>query len=380
LFVHTYLSNIKHKASKEYFQDMGMIGNLSVRWRVLPLFFRLLFRRAVPCAPKRIRSVACLRPGKLGDMIVATPLFAALKERGGVERLAVLCSAANEVVIRHNPRVDVLRPVNFHRIGDVFAATAWLRRQRFDAIIDLSPGFSRTNFLMSYFGGPKAVRAGIEKEYIADRYHVHDGGRDTHLADRMLEAGEALTGMQFGRDRRFEICTAPGDREAALSFVNKHRGGGTLVAINLSAGTIQRQWGFEHYAGLVRLIASPNAPVTMALIGIGEQRQWAEKIAAGNPACIVVPQFPFLTVVEVIGACSLLISPDTALVHAAGAHGVPVVGLYTAHAENFTRWGPYHAAGRVVLSSSTDDITSITPHMVADAARELMKDIGLSAP
>jgi heptosyltransferase III len=351
----------------------------SLRWRLMPRLLKLFFPvpAEAPVLQRPVRSVVCLRPGKLGDMIVATPLFSALKMQGGVTRLAVVCSAANEVVIKHNPHIDNIRPLNFHRVSDVLGATGWLRRQRFDAIIDLTPGFSRTNFLMSCYAGPATLRVGIEKELVADRYHLHIGGRETPLADRMLEAGEALTGNRFERPARFEIYTAAGDREAASEFVNPIKTRGTLIGINLSAGSPQRQWAYGRFAALVSLLSSRAAPVTMALIAVGQQREWALRLAAAHSSCVAVPQFPFLTITELIGACSLLISPDTALIHAAGARGVPVVGLYTVHAENFARWAPSRERGEVIQSSSAESINGIEPVVVCEKTLNLIKKIRL---
>jgi len=373
------------RRKKSILRYMSKNTGSSFRWRALPLLFRMFFPRPVPAVPaeapvlhKPIRSVACLRPGKLGDMIVATPLFSALKNQGGITLLAVLCSATNEEIIRHHPCIDTIRVVNFHRISDVLKTVCWLRRQRFDAVMDLTPGFSRTNFLMSYYAGHGTLRAGIEKELFADRYHIHVGGRESHLADRMLETGEALTGTRFKRPPRFEIYTAAGDRRAAAEFVSRHKAGGALIGINLSAGNEHRQWAYERFAALVSLLSSRAAATTMALIAIGRQREWADRLAAAHSACVAVPQFPFLTVTELIGACSLLISPDTALIHAAAARKVPVVGLYTAHAENFARWGPYHRQGcEVIQSSSTKTINDIAPEAVFEKTVQVRKNTGV---
>lgn len=352
-------------------------SNAFLRWHILPLLVRFFFPRPETITRRPVRKVACLRPGKLGDMIVATPLFSALKKQCGIERLAVLCSAANEVVVRHNPYIDTLRIVNFHRIADILGTIGWLRRQRFDAIMDLTPGFSRTNFLMSYYAGPGILRVGIEKDLIADRYHFHVGNRETPLAERMLDAGELLTGTSFERHRRFEIYTAPDDKEAAAQFVNRHKGKGPIIGINLSAGGEPRQWPYERFAGLVSLLSARTPGATMALIAIGQQRQWAEVLAAAHPACIAVPQFTFLTITELIGACSLLISPDTALIHVAASRGVPVVGLYTSHAENFARWAPYQEGCAVIQSVNTGSISDITPEAVCEKTLQVMKKNGI---
>lgn len=345
-----------------------------IRWRLVPAAMMLFFPppRKAPFRPPR--SVACLRPGKLGDMIVATPLFSALKQQGGVTRLAVLCSRANEPVIRHNPHIDTVRPVNFHAVVDVLKTIGWLRRTRFDALVDLTPGFSRTNFIISQCAGPGTLRAGIEKGPAAGRYHVHVGGLDTHLADRILDTGETLAGARFSRPRPFEIYTAPSDREASAAFVGGTGVIGPLVGINLSAGGSGRQWAYGHFAELVRRLASAGpAGMKMALFSVGEQREWARVLAASHSSCVAVPEFPFLTVTEIIAACSLLISCDTALIHAAAARNVPVVGLYTAHAENFTRWGPYGIACEVLRSPAGESVNAIGPDAVYEKAMRLME-------
>jgi ADP-heptose:LPS heptosyltransferase len=353
----------------------------SIRWQLFPLFLRLFFRKPACRSTRPITSVVCLRPGKLGDMIVATPLFSALKKQGGVERLAVLCSAVNEEVIRLNPNIDIIKPVNFHRVSDVLRATGWLRRQHFDAIIDLTPGFSRTNFIMSRYAGPGIMRAGIEKEHLADRYDVHIGGRESHLADRMLAVGEMLTGRKFSEARSFEIFTALSDREAAAQCIRRCTAGGPIIAINLSAGNERRQWPYERFAALItglskQKVRHQKAHLQMALIAMGEQRKWAEKMAAGITACVAVPECSFLTVTEIIGSCALLVSPDTACIHAAAARGVPVVGLYTANNENFVRWGPYHVKNRIVRSSNMDTLDGIEPEQVCRETIRLLEETG----
>jgi ADP-heptose:LPS heptosyltransferase len=89
-----------------------------------------------------------------------------------------------------------------------------------------------------------------------------------------------------------------------------------------------------------------------------------------------VPEFPLLTVTEIISACSLLVSCDTALIHAAAARNVPVVGLYTAHAENFRRWGPYGVACEAIQSSSTESVNDIEPDAVYGKTMALLEKTG----
>jgi ADP-heptose:LPS heptosyltransferase len=308
-------------------------------------------------------------------MFVATPLFSALKKFGGVERLALICSPENEIVVRHNPALDICRAVNFHRIGAVMATIGWIRRQRFDAVFDLTPGFSRTNFLMSFIAGARTVRIGIEKELMADRYQVHVGNRTSHLADRILEAGERLTGSSFPRPCALEIFSTPADRAAAASFIDHCGGSDGLVAINLSSATASRQWPFGHFAKFITLCASAREIRKLLLIGVGPQAAWAQTLADIDHRCMAVPAMSLPAVTEVIAACRLLISTDTALIHAAAARNVPVMALYVGDAEAFARWKPYHGQGRVIQSRSGEPVASITPEAVFEETTNVLKEL-----
>ncbi len=312
-------------------------------------------------------------------MFVATPLFSSLKNHGGVKRLAVICSPENEIVVRCNPFIDVCKVVNFHRIGAVVGAIGWMRRQRFDAVFDLTPGFSRTNFLMSHGAGGSTVRAGIEKGIVADCYHIHVGNRATHLTDRILEAGELLTGSFFPRRCALEIFSSSHDRSSAAAFIDRCGGRHGLVAINLSSATASRQWPCGHFAALIGLLASMPSIRKLVLIGVGPQSLWAGTLAKLDERCIAAPPMPLPAVTEVIAACRLLISTDTALVHAAAARNVPVVALYVGDTEALSRWKPYHGLGRVIQSPCGQPVAAIAPETVLDETLKVVHEIEMQA-
>jgi ADP-heptose:LPS heptosyltransferase len=344
--------------------------DLSFRYRLLPFLLQRLLPDAGPVPHCRGGSVVCIRPGKLGDMFVATPLFSALKKHGNIGRCSVLCSPANEPVVRYNPFVDDCRVVNFHRTGEVIAAMGWMRRQRFDAVFDLTPGFSRTNLLLTLAAGRRAVRAGIEKGALAGWYHAHVGGSADHLADRFLAAGELLTGAAFPRDNGLEIYSSDADRDAAASFLRGIGGGGDVAVVNLSSATPLRQWPYDRFDTLLGLLATACPALRPALIGVGPQLEWAARLAQDHPGCIAVPPGPFLTIVEIIAGCRLFISTDTALMHAAAARRVPSVALYVGDDEAFRRWRPYYGSrgsrAATIIAPPGRGVGAIDPRAVCD--------------
>jgi ADP-heptose:LPS heptosyltransferase len=309
-------------------------------------------------------------------MIVATPLFGALKKQGGIGYLAVVCSRQNEMVIRHNPHVDCRKTVSFNSAADVLRLVGWIRRQRFDALIDLTPGFSRTNVLITQLSGSRGLRVGVNKERIAPLFHMTIEERDTPLAARILRLGSAVTKTGFSGEPRYEIYSGEADVRRAQEFLSGRAVRTPFLAINLSAGVTHRQWGLEKYRALLALLFKDRTENgRVLLISYGSQLEWAQRLAAEFTGCIAMPQLPFLTTVEIIGKAGLLVSPDTSLVHAAAARGIPVVGMYTADPENFARWRPWGTACKTVQSSVPGSIESIGPDQVYAAVLELAKGI-----
>lgn len=345
----------------------------TIRWQAMPELIKFLTPSRAIAAKRTIRSAVCLRPGKLGDMIVATPLFRALKEFGGVERLAVLCSKENEVVIRHNPMIDDVHVVNFHGLYNVLGTVSWIRRQRFDALLDLTPGFSRTNYVMALLAPSQCIRVGVQKGQIGKNYHIHGDGPEKPLAEQYLDVAEKLIGKSIPRPLSYEITADEPNRLIAQQIYRAQKD--PCIAINLSAGNQERQWSFEKFRELIRLFGTLDKKYALLLIAVGPQVAWAESLAAENANCKSIGAQPFLAVVEVIGHCRVLVSADTALVHVAASRKVAVVGMYNANRDNTERWKPYAVPERSINGILKDSIDDISPSVVFQEAIALLASI-----
>src|SRR5689334_20621119 len=78
-------------------------------WRLRLL--RLLGMLARPFArrkPAAIRSVLYIKPDHLGDLLLATPVLAALRQRLPNASLTALVGPWSRMVLQHNPHVDRL--------------------------------------------------------------------------------------------------------------------------------------------------------------------------------------------------------------------------------------------------------------------------------
>ncbi|MDD5673854.1 MAG: glycosyltransferase family 9 protein [Chitinivibrionales bacterium] len=345
-----------------------------------PLFYRLFFRRRRHCSfPPLPKKILFLRPGKLGDMIVASLIFKQIKQAIPGVHCAVACSPENNVIVKHDPNIDTLLNVNFHDIKTVLGLIRKIRRERFDVIVDLSPGMSSTNFFILQWGGPQACLMGSDKELQEPFYDIPVRFTDEHIIERNLAITEIILQKKLPRPFRTMLVTAGEHRqEAEKIHARLDPDNHGAVGLNLSAGSIGRQLTRQWYRDLLRLFKPSNGPAGMPvfLFSIGKQTAWAREFCREFSFVKAVPACSILTIYEIIKHLTALVSPDTSLIHLASAHNVPVVGIYGTEKNNFNRWRPYCVPERIVFSPDGYDLRATDVRAVHDAVVNLLAELG----
>ena len=337
-----------------------------------------LFRRTIPHllyslipaykrkskVSNKCRSILFLRPGKLGDMIVATALFNALRKEFPEITIAVACSPYNHIIVSNSPDIDIIKPVQYHSLSGVLGLIRWIRKSEFDWVVDLTPGISRTSTLISIFSrSKKTFTAGLLKEQFASYFDLNvDPGR-LHMIDIYRKLLQEVLQYQFKTD--FRPCVyIPAECETlAQQFLSTP---GQLIGINLSAGVGCRQWNRENYDRLLSMLRNEFDCSDILLFAIGERKAWAEDFH-NKYGIRVAPSGGILTVAAMIKRLSLLFTPDTALVHFASAFNIPVITLFRAESVNIERWKGYGVFSKELVS---EDVNEISPETVLCAIKE----------
>ncbi|MCK7510198.1 MAG: hypothetical protein MZV70_43270 [Desulfobacterales bacterium] len=87
---------------------------------------------------------------------------------------------------------------------------------------------------------------------------------------------------------------------------------------------------------------------------------------------VPAPSPDILDVAAVMKRMSVLVTPDTAMVHIADALGVPVVAMYISH-EKLVLWKPCRSVFRGLVSND-GTMDSIRPAEVVNAVSEALED------
>jgi ADP-heptose:LPS heptosyltransferase len=324
------------------------------------------------------KSILFLRPGKLGDMIVATPLFSVLRSEFPEYKIAVACSPYNEIIIKNNSDIDIKRKTNFHSVIDVIRLIRWIKNQRFGWIVDLTPGDSRTTTMISKFSRGKHIRtAGMHKNVYSSHFDIVTDDSDIHIIDRNIKLLEKVTGKTFCTSVRPKIVLSENENSKARQFLDTICLKNFLIGVNLSAGAPVRQWTYNTYQDLIKRLSNEfGDKCTILLFSVGEQRTWAEDLQQIFDSVKSVPAFDFLIITALIKHLSILFTPDTSLLHVASAFSIPVVATYSPDKENYIRWRSYKIPSRDIVAP-LENVNEITAETAFVKLKDLVQTEGL---
>lgn len=339
----------------------------------LPLLFYSAipkYRRKGPVYPDLCRSVLFLRPGKLGDMIVATSIFKALRSELPEIKIAVACSPYNEIIIRNNPFIDHIRTVQFHSLFEVVKLIRWIRKSHFDWVVDLTPGISRTSTLISIFSrSQKTFTAGLQKEKFSRFFDLNDPRDGVHIVELYKQYLHVVLRHRFCSEFRPGVYISAECKNRAEEFLGDT--GRFLIGVNCSAGMAYRQWSRRNFDRFLSLLVEEYAGSEIILFSIGEQALWAEEFGK-KYRVRVAPQTDLFTIAAMIGKLSLFFTPDTSLVHIASSFNIPLVVLYVQENGNVERWKGLSAKTKELVSG---DVNEITPETALFAIKEVVHSL-----
>ena len=333
-----------------------------------------------PVAPpdwtsKRWR-VLFLRHDKIGDMINATGLLRAIKQKYPHLKLDVLASPYNAIVLRDNPYVD---RVDYFRTGKgltYLRSLTDLRRARYDVVIDpLVNRARRANFLLAVASGA-AYRIGFSEHGWGGAFTLPVSDPDP--GETYVRRSAAVL-TPFGidvanTDLRPEIALS--EDETARAHATWPRGRGRKLLVNISAAAASRRWLDDRFVAAVFETAGSCGGLRVVILSVPSETEFAEAIAAGLNALGVVSVAARTPAVHdafaLVATADVVLTSDTAIAHAASAFAIPAVVMMT---RDKLTYRPYATPGRTVVTDA-GTYQGITVSEVSAALCDTIAELG----
>ena len=321
-----------------------------------PVWLMSCFVPTAKALPESPQSIFVLRSNDIGDLLVTTPLFQALRSRFPDAHIAAGIGDWNRAVLENNPYVDEVLSVNMPRYNKFTGPTRSrtvieyllfspevraVAARKFDIGIDI---------LGSYVGAALLMRAGIPYRlgvqgfiggHSASQQVVHYDAQE-HVGRSALRFAELLGETNIPAYRP-QLFLTPAEREAGEHLWNPRQADARRVVVGPGGGFAEKCWPVQSFRTLLELMTR-SEPLETIIVG------GTQDVEAGQTLAAVVPNAKNLAgrlslreTFALTAASDLVLCNSSMLMHVAGAFSKPNYVFLGEHfssaAQHQAQWG-----------------------------------------
>ena len=337
-----------------------------------------------------------VKPSSLGDILHAMPAVSALAKscpdvsidwvvKPAFAELPPYLPCVRRVILFYDKKFR--SPLQF--LPAVFQLRSELRRDRYDAVIDLQ-GLIRSAFIGRLSGCPVRAGAALPREHFSVHFYTRllkgreKPGHAVDVNNTMMKDFLGCDGLDFSLELPVNEQKAARAREIVAGAF-----GGPLperfVVVAPGARWATKKWPADFFLAVISSIARRDPDLKFLLAGTRDEAEDAEIILAKKgelPVASICGQTSVGELLETIRLSSLMICNDSGPMHIAAALGVPVAAMFGPtdpaltgpYCEKKSVFVPETACNRCFLRYCKDSRChdSIDPEAVAGASFNLL--------
>ncbi|MBI4115568.1 MAG: glycosyltransferase family 9 protein [Candidatus Omnitrophica bacterium] len=304
----------------------------------------------------KLNSLLVTRTDRLGDLVLSTPVFEAIRSQFPKAHLACLTFLENHEVLEGNPFIDEV--ILYDKKG---SEKGWwgnlrfarqLSKKRFDAVIHLHP--TNRMHLMGWLARIP-VRIGYQKKNDWALTHTLKDRKKEGLKHEAEYNFDLLKFLGVEAPQKLETYFPLKEKDrASLDFLLRNLVLATdkpYVVLNPSASCPSKIWHAERFASLSDELQKKYR-VQVALIGSRQDRPLAKKVMGYTSERVIdlSGKLSLGMLGWLLKRSVLLISNDSGPVHVGRAVGIPVISIFGRNLSGLSprRWGPLGEGGRII--------------------------------
>jgi ADP-heptose:LPS heptosyltransferase len=335
-----------------------------------------IFRNQVSQEPLdlgRVERVLIFRFDRIGDMIVTTPVFRALKRRNPKVHIGVIASPVNEELLLNNPYVDEVYVLK-KNWRELISQILKIRKQKYDVLLNFIFNRTTTPGILANLVAPKGFKVGLGPDRYAFYFNrlLRLPRFERHMAETLMLFIEQVLGITVSDEERpLEIQVSGDARDRVDTFLNGHglrrrslanEALSPYALFNLSVKDRERRFSLEQAIAMVNHLSGKGGFRIVLLIGPGDDEM--ERAAAMVPELRGLPQYratgdwPLTQLASLVEGALFVVTMDTSLVHFASAMQTPVLAFYT-ELVLMKEWSPYRVPHSILLTPARKSISGI---------------------
>jgi lipopolysaccharide heptosyltransferase II len=306
----------------------------------------------------RIQRILVIRQhDQLGDLLLSTPVFRALKTKFPDAHITAIVRAYTEQILRNHPYIDeVLTFQEYLFRWTLKKAVRFWRalRSGFDLAIVLNTvSHSLSSDIMAKLSGAPYVLGsehkrfeGCTRNYFYNLIAPYDD-EEKHQSERNLDIVRYI-GVDT-KNLKEEIGLTHEEKDRAKSILNSliKKPDRPVLGIQPGAGKVENRWPAERFAGVAdRLVRKLDVNVVL-FHGPNEESHISTMKESMTSHFQVAPRISLRSDVAVFSQLNLFLCNDTGVMHAAASVGTPLVAIFgPTDPASWKPWGDHFVAIR----------------------------------
>jgi lipopolysaccharide heptosyltransferase II len=303
---------------------------LTVRGCALKVLGLLLFQKKSVRMPANIENILFIRVDRIGDMVLSTPAFEAIKIKWPKARLTLMASKANAPIVKNNPYVDeVIIYDRFATLPEKIRILKGLRARHFDLAIDPHDDYEMKTAWMAWMSGAghRIGYAAYGREVLFN-ISIPATTVNQHFVDTALALIKHI-GVTFD-NRHPSINLGEEERLWAKQWViEKGLRNRMLVAVHPGAFYETQRWPTEYFADLIRLIREQTKAEVIIFGGPADAAVIEDILSRLYHPVVVSIQSDIRSFLALLSSCRILVCNNSGPLHCAVAinvHSISFMG------------------------------------------------------
>lgn len=296
------------------------------------------------------------RTDRLGDLVLSTPIFSALREKFPHAHIAALVSLENHEVIEGNPHLDEI--LLYDKKGTEKSwrdnlIFAWsLRKKKFDLVIHLH-ATNRIHFVTWLAGIPSRIGWARKAGWmLTEAYPDRKKEGLKHEAEYNFDI---LKSLAIPVPEKMEMFYPVSSRaRASFEMLERHLNlplHKPWIVLNPSASCPSKKWPAARFSKLADKFRE-EFQAAVFLIGTEADRELISQVKENmrGPVFDLSGRLSLGMLGALLKKAELLVSNDSGPVHIASALGIPVISIFGRKQPGLSpqRWRPLGANARVI--------------------------------
>lgn len=308
-----------------------------------------------------IKKILVIRIDRIGDMVMTTPIFRALKEKWPDAQVTVLTNPLNKDILINNPSIDCIliydRENKHKRFNSRLTFFRSMRKRGFDLVIDPYLDYELTTSFITRFVGNR-FRLGFEfagrEIFYNIRYHPNAFPVTTgkkHMIDYYLDL---LTCIEVEtKKRQPEVFVTAEERENATKLLKKNgvSSENRIIGIHPGGHYESQRWPIKRFAAISDYLITGYGIKIILFADRGEKHLISEFKNCAVKTPIILEALSLREFMSALSHCCLFLCNNSGPLHIATALNIPTVS--TIGPTIPYHWWPY-GKNHIVLRKDLD--------------------------